>query len=442
MSDAYDSTWFAEKLSDRTIRGIALETSALIRAGALPVGAKLPPIRDLAFSLGVSPATISEAWSELRKQKIITGRGRNGTWVSGDRFIAKPERLASSGHYGSGVLDLTMAVPDQRLLPPLEKALAYGAQAEDLNSYERSRILPELETEVRKTWPYDAEAFLTMNGGYNAVYTAIHALVTPGAPVAIEEPTAMRLLDILEHIGAHIIPVKCDADGPLPSSLQEALRHKPVVFLFQPRLHSVTGRTVTAGRMWELADVLRGSDTLIIEDDGVADIAETPRRSLGAEFPDRVIHILSFSKTLGPDLRLAALSSTKAIVEQIQSYRSFSAAWTSRILQASVAWLLRDPATDDIVRNAREIYQKRRDGLTERLAARGVEATVGRGLCAWVTVETEPFAMVTLAARGIAAQPGNKFSVLRGNHLRVATSTLEDRAEEVADAIALAARGG
>ena len=179
MSDAYDSVWFAEKLSDRTIRGIALETSALIRAGALPVGAKLPPIRDLAFSLGVSPATISEAWSELRKQKIITGRGRNGTWVSGDRFIAKPERLASAGNYGADVLDLTMAVPDRNLLPPLESALAYGASAQDLNSYQRSRILPELEAEVRKSWPYQAEAFLATNGGYNAVYTAIHALVTP-----------------------------------------------------------------------------------------------------------------------------------------------------------------------------------------------------------------------------------------------------------------------
>jgi DNA-binding FadR family transcriptional regulator len=94
--------WFAEKITDRTIRGIAIETSALIRAGALPVGTKLPAIRDLAFALGISPATISEAWSELRRQKIISGRGRNGTWVSGDRFVAKPERLASSGNYGEG----------------------------------------------------------------------------------------------------------------------------------------------------------------------------------------------------------------------------------------------------------------------------------------------------------------------------------------------------
>jgi DNA-binding transcriptional MocR family regulator len=416
-----------------------LETSALIRAGALPVGAKLPPIRDLAYSLGVSPATISEAWSELRRQKIIMGRGRNGTWVSGDRFIAKPERLASSGHYRAGVLDLTMAVPDRSLLPSLEKALIYGASADDLNSYERSRILPELEAEVRKTWPYEAEAFLAMNGGYNAVYTAIHALVTPGAPVAIEEPTAMRLLDILEHQGARILPVKCDEHGPLPSSLQEAMRYKPVVFLFQPRLHSVTGRTVTSERLGELADVLRNSDVLIIEDDGIADISDAPRHSLGREFPDRVIHVLSYSKTHGPDLRLAVLSSTKAIVEQIQSYRSFSAAWTSRILQAAGAWLLREPETAQCVASARAIYKERRDRLANMLRERGLAVgDGGGGLSLWVPVASEPFAMVTLAARNIAVNSGSKFHVSPSNNIRVATATLSDGCEHVADAIALA----
>lgn len=438
MSETRDAKWFAEKLSDKSIRGIALETSALIRAGALPVGTKLPAIRDLAFVLGISPATISEAWSELRRQKIISGRGRNGTWVSGDRFIAKPERLASSGNYGEGVLNLTSAVPDVRLLPQLEKALAYGASADDLNSYERSRILPELEAAARRTWPYEPEAFLATNGGYNAVYTLLHALVTPGASVAIENPTAMRLLDILEDRGVRILPVQCDRNGPLPSSLRDAMKYKPVAFLFQPRLHSVTGRSVSKTRLDSLADVLDGSDTLIIEDDGVADISAAPRHSLGGRFPDRVIHILSYSKTLGPDLRLAVLSSSQVIVEQIQSYRSFSAGWTSRILQSAAAWLLRDPTTEETLERARTIYQKRRDDLTSALLARDVAVEDGMGLCSWVPVSSEPFAMVTMAARGIAVHPGAKFSISPSNHIRVATGNLSDRCEEVADSIALA----
>ncbi|APO72189.1 transcriptional regulator/aminotransferase domain-containing protein (plasmid) [Rhizobium gallicum] len=442
MNETRNADWFAEKLSDKSIRGIALETSAMIRAGALPVGTKLPAIRDLAFALGVSPATISEAWSELRRQKIISGRGRNGTWISGDRFVAKPERLASSGNYGEGVLDLTAAVPDVSLLLPLAEALTYGASAENLNSYERSRILPELEAAVRRDWPYEPEAFLATNGGYNAVYTLLHALVMPGASVAIENPTAMRLLDILEDLGVRILPVQCDKDGPLPSSLEAAMKYRPVSFLFQPRLHSVTGQSVSKARLEALGNVLAGSDTLIIEDDGVADISGAPKHSLGGRYPDRVIHILSYSKTLGPDLRLAVLSSSRAIVEQIQSYRSFSAGWTSRILQAAAAWLLRDPRTDEILTRARDIYQQRHDELTNALRERGVEVDDGAGLCAWIPVSSEPFAMVTLAARGIAVHPGAKFSILPSNHIRVATGNLSDRSSEVADGIALACTTG
>ncbi len=438
MSDICEARWLAERITNKTIRGIALETSALVRAGVLPVGMRLPAMRDLAYELGVSPATISEAWSELRQQKIISGRGRNGTWVCAERFVAKPERLASAGHYGANVLDLSMAVPDQALLPPLAKAMVYATSVGDLNSYARSRIVPELRDAIAGDWPYEPEAFLAINGGYNGVYTTLRALVRPGSVVAVEHPTAMRLLDILEDLGVKIVPVLSDSEGPLPASLSQALAERPAAFLFQPRLHSVTGQTVTLQRIEALAGVLAESDTLIIEDDGLADISAERSVSLGKSFPDRTVRIVSFSKTLGPDLRLAVLSGSASIVEQIQSYRAFSAGWTSRVLQAAVAWLIRDEETSQIVAAARATYQERRDTLARELRERGVQTMPGSGLCLWVPVQSEPFAMVTLAARNIAVVPGNKFSILPSAHIRVATSKLTSGHAQVAEAIALA----
>jgi len=441
MDRTPDIEWLAERLKERSARGIAVETSALIRSGALPIGARLPTVRELAYKLGVSPATVSEAWSELRRQKMISGRGRTGTFVYGNTVAPRPARMGSVGHFGADVLNLSLAVPDCGLLPPLARALAHAAQAENLNSYERTPILPELRTAVEPRWPYRPETFLATNGGYNAIYSALHALVMPGASIAIEDPTAMRILDIIEDLGAAIIPVECDAEGPLPSSLAKALQENPTAFIYQPRTHSVTGRSVSPDRLTELAQTLEGSDCYIIEDDGVGDVSPLSPVSMGKRFPDRVVHILSFSKSLGPDLRLAVLSSSSSVVKQIQSYRSFSSGWTSRLLQATTAWLLNDADSMRMVARAREIYAERRTALTEHLREKGIDVQAGDGLCIWVPVESEQYALVTLAAHGIAVLPGTKCSVRPTHHIRVATSTLADRYGFVAEAIKLAASG-
>jgi DNA-binding transcriptional MocR family regulator len=439
MAEAVDAAWFVEKIGERSATGIALEVRALIRTGLLPVGGKLPSVRDLAEAMGVSPATISAAWSELRRQRILTGRGRTGMWVSGDNSISGPTRFASIGNFGPGVLDLSLATPDEDLLPPLTAALAHGAKAEGLNSYVRVTILPELEAAVRTFWPYEPEAFLATNGGYSAIYTLLNAMAIHGARIAIEMPTALRHLDILEDLGAVILPVACDAEGPEPASLRAALAEKPVLFLFQPRLHSVTGRTVSPARLGALAEILRGSDTIIVEDDGLGAISAAAPQSLGALFPERVVHVHSFSKPYGPDLRIAVLSGPRVLIDQMRGYRSFSSGWTSRILQAATAWLIRDEATQETIRQARELYHERRFALADRLTARGIPIEPGHGLCLWVPVRSESYAVVTLAARGIAVAPGARFTVGRANRIRVSSGFVREGYDRIAEALRLAA---
>ena len=437
MADVYDSRWFASRLGNLTKRGIAQETAALVRTGALPVGAKLPTVRDLAFALRVSPATVSHAWADLRRHKIISGRGRHGSFVVGDSFSPRPERLLSNFTFADGILNLTRATPDPALLPDLGAALAHGARAEGLNSYDRVRILPELERAARRSWPYEASAFLATDGGYNAIYTLLHALVPPGAPVAVEDPTGLRLLDILEDLNVPILPVSCDREGPLPEALAAVLRQRPAMFIFQPRVHAVTGGLLTRVRLDQLGDLLQASDTLVIENDGVGDIADAPRLSLGQRLPDRVIHVLSCSKALGPDLRLAVMSASAVIVEQIQSFRGFSAGWTSRILQAAGAWLLGDAETAAGLAHARAVYRHRREGLAGELARYGIAADPGHGLCMFVPVEDSAASVARLMAAGIAVEPGEKFSLGGLSAIRVATSCLDARASErVACAIA------
>lgn len=438
MTETVSAEWLADRLKDRTMRGIATETGALIRSGAIAVGAKLPAVRDLAFALGVSPATVSTAWSELRKFRVIGGRGRTGIWVLGDKTHPRPIRYHEVGNYGAGALDLSLAVPDPALLPPLEEALRRGARAAGLNSYERVPILGSLAAAAAAGWAYKPEAFLATNGGYEAVYVTVQTLIRPGSVVAIEDPTAMRLLDILDNASAQLVPVACDDEGPMPASLAAALAKQPAAFLFQPRTHSVTGRMVQPQRLAELARVLSGSDALIIEDDGIGDVSALAPASLGRWFPDRTVHIRAYSKSHGPDLRVAVLSGPAAMLEQIQAYRSFGAGWTSRVLQEATAWLIGDPGTAVLLDQARQVYAQRRRALIAALAARGIRVPDRDGLCLWLPVRSEQFALVTLAAHGIAVRGGGNFSARPNDHIRVATSLLPaGKVGAVADALAL-----
>jgi DNA-binding transcriptional MocR family regulator len=429
--------WLTANLQDRSQRGIAIETSALIRSGAIPVGAQLPPVRELAQALGVSPGTISAAWSELRRFDVISGRGRTGIRVSGNKVAPHPTRFEQIGQFAPGVIDLTLAVPDPALLPPLGEALGRAAAVEGLNSYQRIPIIDQLAAAVKPRWPYGAEAYAATHGGYDAVHVTLQALLIPGSVVAVEEPTAMRLLDILDGVGAYVMPVACDAFGPKPADLAAALRKSPTAFLFQPRTHAVTGHRVGKDRLKELADVLAASDALIIEDDGIGDISVSPSSRLGRRFPKRVVHIRSYSKSLGPDLRLAVLSSSRDIVGRIQGFRAFGAGWTSRILQAAGAYLIEDAKTEAIVGRARRVYAERRQGLVDLLGLRGIKLPDRDGLCLWLPVRSEQFALVTLAARNIAVMPGKKYAAGENRHIRVATSLLTERAAVVADALAL-----
>lgn len=154
-------------------------------------------VRDVAQALGVSPATISTAWGELHRFKVVAGRRRNGVWVCGNQATPRPVRFERIGNFSDHVLDLTLSAPDPALLPPLDDALRHGAAAEKLHSYQRVPILPSLQQAIETRWPYPAEAFVATNGGYEAVHVAVQALMMPGSVIAIEDPTAMRLLDIL-----------------------------------------------------------------------------------------------------------------------------------------------------------------------------------------------------------------------------------------------------
>lgn len=441
MTQTVDIDWLSEQISDASVKGIALAASTLIREGKIAVGMQMPAVRELAEKLGVSPATVSAAWGQLKKHKVLAGKGRSGVWVSGNTVMPRPIRFEKIGNYGDNIrADLSMASPDPALLPDLQPALLAALQSPHLNSYVREAISPVLLSAIKPRWPYAAEAFLATDGGFDAMNLVVQTLVSPGDRVVIEDPTATRLLDMLDNVGAEILPLACDDEGPLPEMLAALLQKSPVMVIYQPRTHSATGNSISVARQAALAQTLAQSATLIIEDDGLGDLSATPAWSLGNIFPDRTLHVRSFSKAYGPDLRLAVLSATAEMVRRIQAWRNFGVSWTSRILQDSVAWLLQDATTQETIAAARATYRQRRERMLTALAAHGLRLPMRDGLSICIPVTSEQYAMITLAARGIAVLPGERCRLGPTQFIRVSIACLQEtQLEMLASALVIAA---
>jgi DNA-binding transcriptional MocR family regulator len=211
---------------------------------------------------------------------------------------------------------------------------------------------------------------------------------------------------------------------------------------WQPRAHNPTGVSTGSRRLEEIARLLTGSEVLVVEDDSAAAISTSADLSLGSVLPERTVHVRSFSKSHGPDLRLAAMSGPADLVADVHHLRQLGQGWSSRLLQRVLVHLLTDPDSQRQVARAREEYDRRRTSFAQRLDEAGVRVPGSDGLNLWVPVHDEAAALVRLAARGIGVAPGTPFAVLpeREGHVRVTVGLVRDHLDQVAADVAAAAR--
>jgi DNA-binding transcriptional MocR family regulator len=223
-------------------------------------------------------------------------------------------------------------------------------------------------------------------------------------------------------------------------ALADALASGVTAVFLQPRAHNPTGITLTATRCRQLAAALAKSSAVIIEDDHSGDIASGALVSLGTHLPQRTVHIRSYSKSHGPDLRLAAVGGAGHVVTAVANRRLLGPGWSSRILQAVLLEMLDDAPTVRAVAAARTEYAARRRAVTEVLAAHDVSFTGTDGINLWMQVADERSSLITLAAQGIGAAPGEPFMVQPDTpSLRVTVGLIDRDIESVAKVLADAA---
>lgn len=411
------------RFAGRTSRDIGQSIEEGIQTGRIAPGDLLPPVRDLAASLNVSPATVSSAYRLLHSRGLLMADRRRGTRVRplGD----VPARTALSRHESQVTADLSSGNPDPALLPGLSSALRsipveptlYGASAElrSLVAFAKGEFSAD---------GIDVGSVLVVGGALDAIDRILREHLRPGDRVVVEDPGLPALFDLLTASGFKAEPVAMDVEGPTAGALDTALGRRPAAVIVTPRAQNPTGAAITTRRAAELRAVLkRHPAPLVIESDPLGPIAGVPALTLTAGRTRWAI-VRSTSKFLGPDLRVALLAGDDLTLSRVRTRQALGTRWVSHLLQHAALALWSDPSSGRHLARVTETYAHRRNALVRALATEGLDVAAASGFNIWIPVRHEAAVVDALAQRGWGVAAGERFRLRADPGIRVTTSAL------------------
>ena len=420
-------------MSDRITGTSAAEIADSVRAlrdrGVLQPGSVLPPVRELAASLGVNRNTAVAAYRQLALAGLVLSRGRAGTIVAG------LESVAQEGYAADTVLrDIGTGNPDPRLIPDPAPALMtiasrpvlYGEPVIDrgLDEWSRDWIAADLG---------DVDFRITItSGAVDAVERLLAQALMRDDAVALEDPCFLASIHTVRLGGYRAVPVPVDEQGMTVDGLRAALDAGVRAVICTPRAQNPTGASLTAARASELRALLADHPyVLIIEDDHFSMLSQRRYESLIGPDHRRFALVRSVSKFLGPDMCLAIAATDAETAERLAMRLSPGTTWVSHLLQRLALTQLTDREVRAEVAAAAAHYAERNAAFAARLRANGIEATSSDGLSLWIEL-AQPARTVAerLMRRGWLARTGDDFALDEraepSHHLRLTVHDLSD----------------
>ncbi|WP_426321358.1 PLP-dependent aminotransferase family protein [Microbacterium sp. E-13] len=339
-------------------------------------------------------------------------------------------------------IELLGGIPDPSVLPARELAEAtarvLSQPGQPALQYSRTEGIPALREWIAAREGVPVSRIVVTNGGFHGLALAIQTTVERGDLVAVDNPIFPLFLRGLELSAARTLPVRVGAEGIDVEELGRLLREgaRPAALYTVPDFHNPTQGSLPLEARKELVR--------LAEHYGFVVLADNPYRELRFSGPapedepfnhsERVIHVNTFTKTLGPGLRLGWLVLPDRLVPDVVALRSRQDSHSSTLVQGVVAELLtHDPGIfDATLDRARALYASRARALAEALEREApgefdVEVP-GGGLFLWPRLRDASIDADRLAAdasaEGVEYQRGSFFPSGPGTdaarHLRLA----------------------
>jgi aspartate aminotransferase len=340
------------------------------------------------------------------------------------------------------VIHLEVGEPD---FPTPEHVVeaAHEAARSGLTRYAPNAGLPELREaladKVTRRNGYEArpDQVVVTQGGIQALYLVLLALLEPGDEVLLPDPAWPNFRMIAHLLGARVLPYPLVSEGDFLPRLEDLER------LVTPRTRAILvntpsnplGTVVPRELVEPLLEFARRRDLWYISDEVYDEVVfDDAFVSAGAvaDPGDRLVSIYSFSKVYAmtgwrvgylvapPDLAKLLTGMQEPIVSCVNT-------------PAQLAALAAVTGPQDVVREMRESYQERRDELLEILERGNLPSSQPSGaFYVWTDVSAAnvpsmEFARSLIEREHVAVAPGSAFGDLGEGYVRLSlASSRED----------------
>ena len=287
--------------------------------------------------------------------------------------------------------------------------------------------------ETMGVYGVEADDIIVTNGSQQALAMFGMAMIDPGDPVLVEDPTYLVALQSFHMFNPNVIPVTMNADGIDCEKLAAAVKaHPDAKFIYViPNFQNPTGLSYSQQVHDKVVEILKGTDILLLEDNPYRELrfAGTATDSFGADLGEQCCMLGTFSKIVTPGMRIGWICvRNQELRAKLMSYKATADLHTNIFSQMVLAQYLEDNDVDAHIEKTRQLYKQKAEWMMDcmrRYLPAGVSFTPTEGgMFLWVTLpEGLRGVEIQRAAvkKGIAVCAGDPFYEYERNvpHLRL-----------------------
>ena len=287
------------------------------------------------------------------------------------------------------VTALTVGQPDfvtpwhirEAAIDSLEKGKTYYTSNAGTGEL-RSEISKYMERRFGLKYSADDEIFVTV-GGSEAIDIAIRAVINPGDEVIVPMPSFVCYEPIAKMAGASVVTIETKAENEFKltaDELRAAITPKTKLLVL-PFPNNPTGAVMEREDLEKIAEVLRGTDILVLSDEIYAELTYTGTHVSLAHIPDmweRTIIASGFSKAYAmTGWRLGYLLAPAPLLSEMLKLHQYAIMCAPTVAQFAAVEALR--AGDSDIEMMKAEYNRRRALIYEGLRNIGIECFEPRG---------------------------------------------------------------